>query len=448
MTDHALSRRGLLRGGAALAAAAASATALSGCGNTIAQGFTGAPPASRRVNFWNPFTGGDGARMVAMVDAYKKAHPRNTLKATTFVWGNPYYTKLSLSAVGDRPPQVAIAHLSKVPVLAEAGLLRELREDELAKHGMTPDKFDTKPWKKAHYGGKLQAVPLDTHPFVLYSRTDLAKKAGLLDGDGKLTDLDGPDKFIDALKAMQEVTKGFGLAIASNKDPSTQFRLFYSFYRQLGGTPLVTDNGLTVQVDMAAAEEALAFIRRLATEKVVPTGSDGAGAITMLTTGKAGFLFDGVWQVISVQESKVKFDMQPVPRIFSDAPYACFADSHALVLPKASTEEAQRLDLSLQFCGSLLQSSAEWAAGGHVPAWLPTQQSAAYKKLEPQSHYTAAADGAVYDPVAWYGGAGSNLQVEVGDATIGALKGYLSPKAGAERIRSELKKLASVESPI
>ncbi|WP_419994373.1 extracellular solute-binding protein [Streptomyces boninensis] len=447
MTDHALPRRSLLRGGAALAAAAASAGALSGCGNTIAQGFSGGAPEARRLNFWNPFTGGDGARMVALVDAYKKAHPRNAVKATTFLWGNPYYTKLSLSGVGGRPPQVAIAHLSKVPVLAEAGLLSELDLADLAKHGMTPDRFDVKPWKKAHYGGKLQAIPLDTHPFVLYFRTDLAKKAGLMDG-GKLTDLDGPDKFIDALKAMKEVTKGFGAAIASTKDPSTQFRFFYSFYRQLGGTPLVADNGAKVQVQQDAAEEALAYIQRLGKEKLVPRGADGAGAITMLTTGRAGFLLDGVWQVISVQDSKVKFDMQPIPRIFDDAPYACFADSHALVLPKAQSDDAQRLDLSLQFCGSLLQSSASWAEGGHVPAWLPTQRSAAYKKLTPQSHYVEASDGAVYDPVAWYGGAGSNLQNRVGEAVQGALYGRKSPKASAEQMRSSLEKLASVESPI
>ena len=34
--------------------------------------------------------------------------------------------------------------------------------------------------------GKLYAVPLDQHPFVLYYNTDICKKAGLLDADGKI----------------------------------------------------------------------------------------------------------------------------------------------------------------------------------------------------------------------------------------------------------------------
>jgi multiple sugar transport system substrate-binding protein len=441
------SRRALLRGTAGLAAGAAATAALSGCGNTIAQGFTGGEPPADRLNFWNPFTGGDGERMVAMQEEYEKAHPENSLRATTFVWGNPYYTKLSLATVGDRPPHVAIAHLSKLPVLAQAGLLTELPADALAKQGMTPEKFDTKPWRKSHVDERLYGIPLDTHPFALYFRTDIAEKAGLLDG-GELVDIDGPDQFADALRAAKEVTGVWGGSIASVKDTATQFRLFLSLYTQLGGRPLVADAGATVQVDLDAAEEALAYVQRLGKEKLIPTGANGQAAITLLTNGEAGFLMDGVWQIIAVLDAGVKFDMRPLPRIFSDAPYACFADSHALVLPRPPKQDDARLDLSLEFAASLLDSSKLWAEGGHVPAWLPTQRSAAYRELTPQSHYTAAAEGAVYDPVAWYGGAGSNLQNDVGDAVTAALTGRSSPRATAERVRNALRTLADVESPI
>ncbi|MFS8198077.1 extracellular solute-binding protein [Streptomyces sp. CWNU-52B] len=442
------SRRRLLRGTLSLGAAAASAAALSGCDSTLAQGFTGGAPTSSRLNFWNPFTGGDGERLLAMEAAYRAGHRATDLKSATFVWGNPYYTKLTLATLGDRPPQVAISHLSKVPTLAEAGLLTELRPADLAEHGLTEDKFDARPWKKSQLDGKLYAVPLDTHPFVLYFRTDIAEKAGLLDGRGRLTDVDGPDEFIDALRAAKEVTGQWGGSVASVKDASTQFRLFWSFYRQIGGGDLVADQGKKVVIDTAAAAEALAYIRRLTQEKVVPTTTDGPGAITMLTTGKAGFLMDGVWQVLTVQGAKVKFDMRPLPRIFDDAPYACAADSHALVLPKAPSEAAQRLDLSLGFAASLLGSSKLWAEGGHIPAWLPTQRSAAYRALEPQSHYAAAADGAAYDPVAWYGGAGSSLQNIIGDAVTSVFTGAASPTAGAARMRRELRDIASRPSPL
>lgn len=443
------SRRGLLRGALALGAVGAGSAALSGCDNTVAQAFTGAAPGPSRLNFWNPFGGGDGVRMIAMEDAYRKQRPRTSLKAATFGWGTPYYTKLTLATLGGRPPQVAVAHLSKVPMLAEAGLLSALRPQDLAQHGMTQGKFSPTAWKKAHLEGELYAIPLDTHLFVLYSHTAVLQKAGLLDARGKMVSLDGPDAFINALKAAKEVTGAWGGSISSVKDPSTQFRLFWSLYRQVGGVDLVTDAGKKVVIDMAAAEQALAYIRRLTAEKLLPPSADGAAAITLFTSGKAGFLLDGVWQVLAVKDtSDVKFDMQRLPRVFKEAPYACFADSHALVLPKAPSAEAQRLDLSLEFASSLLGSSQLWAEGGHVPAWLPVQESAAYKSLVPQSHYADAAEGAVYDPAAWYGGAGSTLQNKVGDTVASVLSGARSPKAGAVKMRSELRRLAAIPSPL
>jgi multiple sugar transport system substrate-binding protein len=336
-----------------------------------------------------------------------------------------------------------------VPTLAEAGLLTALDADDLARHGLTEDRFDQRAWAKAQQGGKLHAVPLDTHPLVLYFRTDIAKRAGLLDGQGQLADLDGPDAFADALRAAKEVTGAWGGSVASVKDASTQFRLFWSFYRQLGGGDLVADQGKRVVIDTAAAAEALAYLRRLTREKLIPTTADGnGGAITLLNTGKAGFLMDGVWQVLAVRDAKVKFDMRPLPRIFKDAPYACAADSHALVLPAAPSADAQRLDTSLEFIASILRSSRLWAEGGHVPAWLPTQRSRAYRELTPQSHYAAAADGAAYDPVAWYGGAGSTLQVVVGDAVTSVFTGATSPTAGAARMRRELRELAARPAPL
>ncbi|RLL70441.1 extracellular solute-binding protein [Streptomyces sp. Z26] len=440
-------RRALLRAAGALGATAATGGLLTGCGTAIGQGFTGGAGPASKLDFWNPFTGGDGARMVEMERAYRERHPGIDLNATTFVWGDPYYTKLTLATLGDRPPQVAITHLSKIPTLAGAGLLREIGDDELAAQGMTADRFDERAWQKAHHDGALRAIPLDTHPFVLYVRTDIAKKAGLLGPGGALPDVDGPEEFLDALRAAKEVTGAWGCSIASTKDPSTCFRLFWSLYRQLGGQ-LVADEGQRVVIDMAAAEEAFAYVQRLTREKLVPTGVDSPGAITLLTSGRAGFLLDGVWQILAVQDAKVPFDMRPFPRIFREAAYACHADSHGLVLPKSPSEKAQRADTALEFVRSLLDASDAWAGGGHVPAWLPTQRSAAYRKLEPQSHYAAAADGAAYDPSAWYSGAGSSLHNRLGDVCASVLGGRTAPGRGAARMREELRELAATPSPL
>lgn len=425
----------------------AAAGALSGCSSTVGQAFTGAAGPDSLLNFWHPFTGGDGEQLVHMQSAFRKKHRSTDLKSTTMVWGSPYYTKLTLATLGDRPPQVAITHMSRLPTLAASGLLRPVSGGELDAHGLTSDKFEKAALQRATYDDQVYGLSLDTHPFVLFYRTDVAKKAGLLK-DGKLVDVDGPDKFLDAMRAAKDATGHWGCSVSTVKDPGMCWRMWWTLYRQLGAD-LVADKGRKVLLDLGAAEEALAYLQRLVAEKVIPANASTTGAITLLTAGRAGFLMDGEWQLLAVQGAlKDKFDMRTFPRIFDDAPYACHADSHAFILPKAPSAEAQRADQALTFVRSMLDASFDWTKGGHIPAWQPTANSDEYKKLTPQAHYAEAAAGAAYDPAAWYSGADSVLFRRFGDIVTSVLNGSARPGAGAKRMHAVIKELAKTEAPV
>ncbi len=177
--------------------------ALSGC-STLGAGITGAPVAPGTVTFWDLFGGGDGVRMADMLTKFQQGHPELGFQHVTLAWGNPYYTKLSLATLGDQPPDVGVSHASRLPTFIGSNLLQELTPDVLAKHGLTPDKFSEKAMQAVTFNGKQYAVPLDTHPFVLFYNTDICKKAGLLDADGNLKSMDGPDTFVQALTAAQK----------------------------------------------------------------------------------------------------------------------------------------------------------------------------------------------------------------------------------------------------
>jgi multiple sugar transport system substrate-binding protein len=136
------------------------------------------------------------------------------------------------------------------------------------------------------------------------------------------------------------------------------------------------------------------------------------------------------------------------PNVFGGDKYACQADSHTLVIPKQATNDSRAMERSLTFIRSMLDQSATWAAGGHVPSWLPYAESEAFKKLEPQSEYAAAADSAVYDPEGWYSGSGSNFEITIG-SSIGAVQsGQLTSKAALAQIRTKLGQLADTPSPL
>ena len=106
-------RRDFLRAGGGLVVAGL----VAGCSSPVASGLLGTPPSTADVIFWHLFGGGDGENMAAMVKDFQKSSHR-TVESTLLSWGNPYYTKLALAASSGRPPDVAITHLSRLPLLA------------------------------------------------------------------------------------------------------------------------------------------------------------------------------------------------------------------------------------------------------------------------------------------------------------------------------------------
>ena len=122
---HAVSRRTLLRGAGLLGLGGL----LSGCGSAFVSGMAGTGPPGNTLSYWNLFGGGNGVRMLTMQQGYQKQHPGINLDAVTLAWGNPYYTKLSLATLGNRPPDVGISHLSRASILAHAGLLEPLHAE-------------------------------------------------------------------------------------------------------------------------------------------------------------------------------------------------------------------------------------------------------------------------------------------------------------------------------
>jgi multiple sugar transport system substrate-binding protein len=438
-----VSRRTLFKG----ALAGAGAAALAACSSPVGAGIAGTQLAPGTVDYWNLFGGGDGVRMQQMEDGFRKANPRTPLQAVTLAWGNPYYTKLSLATVGDKPPNVAVSHLTRMKTLQQADLLQELLPADLERHGITADLFNQRAWQAGLVNDKIYAIPIDTHPFVLFYNTKICGQAGLLDAAGNLKPIEGPDAFVDALSKVQKVTGQFGATQAITAETATEWRFFQTLYSQLGGQVL-TDNGTKIVLDDAKAKQVLEFMRMLTVEKkLMPSSIDYQGAIALFSNGASGFHLNGEWEITTFQTAKMPFSMTLIPNVFGGA-YAVQADSHTLVVPHGGVHDQAQLDLALSFIKSMLDQSMIWAQGGHIPAWLPVAQSAQYKALKPQSNYAAAADAAVYDPPGWYSGSGSDFEILMGSA-IGAVEaGQLSPDAAIAQIRSKLSALAGAPSPI
>lgn len=444
-TPPRASRRRFLQGGLGLAAGL-SAGGLTGC-STLAAGIAGTEVAPGTVTYWNLFGGGDGARMQVMEDAYRASPGSPALQAATFTWGNPYYTKVSLATLGDAPPDVAVSHLTRSTNLASAGLLTELTDDVLAAGGLQASDFNQKAWDAQKVEGRSYAIPLDTHPFVLYYNTEVCEKAGLLDGNGSLQPIGSLEEWKSALQAAQEVTGSYGASVATIADPATSWRWFQTLYsQQQGSTPWLGEGGRTLTYNRDLTLDTLELIGALTRDGLMPKNTDYAGSQTLMFSGQSAFYLQGEWEITTAQAIEgLEFGMVPVPTLF-DQP-AQQGDSHTFVLPDMPRTEAQ-LRRAMGFVRSMLDQSLTWAKGGHIPAYLPTLNSQAYRDLEPQSNYAAAADTVVYDAPAWYSGSGSTFENIVG-AQVGLVQqGLASPAAALENARSQLLSYANTPTPL
>lgn len=399
-----MDRRTFLLAGAALAATTCAGTACSG---------------PNGLNYWNLFSGGDGSRMTEMVGAID-----TRLDAVTLAWGTPYYTKLAMAAAGGRAPDLAILHLSRLPGFAPLDLLDPFDDDLLAQHGLTGDRFPATVWNRAQHNGRTYAVPLDTHPLVLFYNTELCGKAGLLQ-NGKLKPIRGPEQLLDAF-----VKAGLALAAARDVNP---WRLFWTLYRQQNGQGLLDD------------ARALTALRLLEQIGATTRFTDNNAAVALFGSGQAGFFWNGEWELPTFQEQHTPFDVAPFPQVY-DRP-AVHADSHSFVLPHQRDRDPQRTAQTVAAITELLSQSLTWSRGGHIPAYQPVAASPAYQKLLPQANYRAAAAEVELDPAVWFAGAASDLQTAAG-ATIGeVLGGTTSPEVALDALKATVVRLRNTPRP-
>jgi multiple sugar transport system substrate-binding protein len=173
-------------------------------------------------------------------------------------------------------------------------------------------------------------------------------------------------------------------------------------------------------------------------------------SVAQFTTGKAAFMLNGVWEVPAMVDGRkkgsVKFDygVAPLPKFYADQDM--WADSHGFAIPNNAKKPIpqERLSGVLDFVAYVQKNSMTWAEGGHIPAYLPTVNSAKYKALKPNSDYaTVAAQNVAFDPAGWYSGAAGPLQAVSAKYFPAAIQGQLSVDRAISMFETEANKLMS-----
>ncbi|MEV5610512.1 extracellular solute-binding protein [Streptomyces sp. NPDC052225] len=432
-----LSRRQILGGIGGLTVAGSFGFAALGSGADAL-----ASDADTRVRYWNLFSGGDGANMIAMLDSFRKEHPDIDVKDSTLQWGNPFYTKLAMAAAGNRAPELGVMHLGRVAGFSPGRLLDPWDMNLLAKYGVRKEDYNPELWNRGVIDGKLYALPLDIHVQLCYYRKDVLKKAGLLDADGRMIEVTSTGDWFDVLKKAKKVQKkGLQTIGLWTNDQNFQWWFFVAFYTQLGGE-WFNDERTEVLFDADKATQVLEFLRRHVTDGyVIPGAPTGEQFIN-----GAPFTWEGNWSVPVFSGAELDYGAIPLPPVFGKK--ATHAESHSFVLPHQGNRGGATNEGAHELAAYVVKHALQWAAGGHIPAYTPNLSTPAYKKLTPQNEYVSAMDHQATEPKVWFAGSTGVLAQDLGPMVVSSTMGSAKPAAVGARMKKELGKLLASKNPM
>ena len=298
--------------------------------------WAGAAHSEETVVWWDFLGGGDGVRMKQMISDFNEAHSGKVrIDATTLEWGTPFYAKVQTSAAVGEAPDIMTYHASRIPLALTQGVLDEITAEDWAAMGLSQDDFADATWDAVTSDGKQYAVPLDTHPIVLYYNRDLLKQADMLAEDGRPKGMGSRDEFTATLRALKDAGVEFPLGSVT-ADGNFMFRTVYSLVCQQGGE-LMTDGEFLAGDNGEKLENALGVLGEWTEAGLQSTYTDYPATVALFTSGRAAMMINGVWEVptmtdLAAQEQLFDWGAVELPVVF-DKP-CTYADSHAFAIPR------------------------------------------------------------------------------------------------------------------
>lgn len=424
---------------------------LAGCLTSLAL----AQAAPVEITYWDFFGGGDGVRMKQIVQEFNTSQPEIKVTQTTLAWGEPFYTKVHTAVVAGQTPDVMSYHLSHFPAGIAAKDLRPLTSEELAQAGLKVSDFQESVVKRSleaseKYGqtDQLFGVPLDIHTLVLYYNKNLLQKAGALDAEGKPIGLENFESFRKMLAQVKDKT-GVTPAAAESAaaGPAGTWRAWYTFFKQQNGDFL--KNGQLSFEDMSnQGKKSLQAIVELAEKGLLTKNTAYSAMVALFSSGRSAFMINGNWEVPTLvdlqKQGKLPFEYGIVafPKLFENPD--TWGDSHQLAIPNnAKTPPSpEKVAAALKFIAYVVKQPA-WAGGGHIPTYLPLQESDVYKQMSPNNQYSAAAaEHVVLDPALPIFGVGSPSFGAVSNFLVPAVNGQMPVDKGISQFTAELEKFA------
>lgn len=378
---------------------------------------------TQTLSMWTLFTGGEGSIMADLIAEFNESHDNITIEEQVIEW-DQYYNRLLTSLVGGTAPDIAIMHLAVLPDYASRDVLSPIGDN-------LPQEFRAvfldNIIEKARYEDQLYAIPIDTHPIVLYYNKSVLREAGLTDSNGDVMVPQTWEELYEYAAQVREETGKHGITM----ETGAMFgeRWFTGLYAQYGGR-IVNEATGELEIDVNVAEDVYQMLLEPFEEGFAEGPAEYEDTEALFQDNQSAFHINGVW-AMAVYPTMDDFDfgVTQLPALEGSPAHFTWGDSHSLVFPQ--TGDPAKLEAALTFGEWFSNQTMEWAAAGHIPVNEEVLESQDFLSLPMRQDYIGAASNAVLAPSVEGWSRVREEMWEIGEAMI---LGDVSPRQAAERL--------------
>ena len=331
--------------------------------------------AAVEIDYWSVFTGGDGATMQGMVDAFNASQDEVHVNHTPMT-ADDLYQKIPLTVqTGSGVPDVAVVHIERIPNFVTNEMLYAYDMDLINDAaGIVAENYNQAAWAASDIDGEHYGIPLDVHSYVTYINKDLFDKYDLNEfvADGYIT--------FDEIRQLGDKARAAGYE-------GEIFNLGWMRAQMLGyyaqeGDGLLSQDGVHPSINNDSMKKAMETMKSLSedgytTVKNTDYSSKFYGGELLVWT-------EGIWMKAAVVDAGINFEMFPG---VCYAPETCksWTSSHNFVqfADEERTEEEDRA--VAKFVNWMGENSLTWAKdAGQCPSHLSINNVAEFKDM-PQS---------------------------------------------------------------
>jgi len=119
---------------------------------------------------------------------------------------------------------------------------------------------------------------------------------------------------------------------------------------------------------------------------------------------------------------------------------ATWADSHSFAIPnrRGNPVTPEKIKADLTVIAWIEHHAILWAGAGHIPAYRPVTDSAAFQQMQPNATYASLAKTAVFDPSSKIAGVASPIYDACNNFIQPAINGQIAAPAAISQLKDEL----------